>query len=178
MRSRRPVRRWVPAVAMAAALLSVGVLNPSIAQASAAQGVISGSGAVTDDFGDEATLSRTSFSNSTAVALWQKILWIEGFLEFGDIDCQFGPGTEAATKKFQRRYGLSDDGKVGPNTWSKADNHLALDHTTVGYELIAYQSPVNGVSQFFQRLQSTGYYWTTVNGVSAPAYNTRRSEYC
>jgi hypothetical protein len=167
----------VPAVAVAA-VLGIGLINPSIAQASAAQGVISGTGAVTDDFGDEATLSRTSFSNSTAVALWQKILWIEGFLDYSGIDCEFGPGTEAATKKFQRRYALSDDGKVGPNTWSKADNHLTLDQVTPGYELIAYQSPVNGVSQFFERLQSTGYYWTSVNGVSAPAYNTRRSEYC
>ena len=49
---RRAGRRWVQVAALAATILAAGLINPSLAQASAAQGVISGSGAVTDDFGD------------------------------------------------------------------------------------------------------------------------------
>ncbi len=37
----------------------------------------------------------------------------------GAIDNSFGPGTEAAVKTFQGRNGLSRDGYVGKNTWSK-----------------------------------------------------------
>lgn len=50
------------------------------------------------------------------VAQWQR------FLGTG-ADGKFGPGTEAATKVFQRAHGLQADGIVGPNTRNAA--HLA-----------------------------------------------------
>jgi hypothetical protein len=179
---RRPGRRWAVAAGAGAAatLLAAGLVSATPAQASAAQGVISGSGAVTDDFGDEATLSRYGqYRYSTAVALWQQILVAEGFLTSAGVDCDFGPATEAATVKYQQRYGLTADGIVGTQTWSKADNFLVNEYQTVGYELIVYKSP-NRVEEISFRRSGNGYYNTFLpgGGVWAIAYNTSASPYC
>ncbi|MEU2613598.1 peptidoglycan-binding domain-containing protein [Micromonospora sp. NPDC007271] len=164
---------------VAAAVLAAALVCPTPAQASAAQGVISGTGAVTDDFGDEATLSRYGqYRYSTAVALWQRVLVAEGFLTDSGVDCDFGPATEAATVKFQQRYGLTADGVVGTQTWSKADDFLVNEYQTVGYELIAYKSAKRVEEISFRRASS--YYHTFLPGgrVWAMAYNTSASPYC
>jgi hypothetical protein len=50
---------------------------------------------------------------------WQSFLRGEG-LYFKAIDDDFGNATEIATKKFQKKYNLKDDGVVGINTFKKA----------------------------------------------------------
>lgn len=50
------------------------------------------------------------------------------------IDNDFGNKTLEATKQFQRKFKLKDDGVVGPVTWAKAiasGFHLDIEDTTV-----------------------------------------------
>ena len=49
-------------------------------------------------------------SKGKAVKVWQAITG-------ADIDGSFGSKTEAATKDFQKKHGLKEDGIVGVNTW-------------------------------------------------------------
>lgn len=57
--------------------------------------------------------------NSKEVGKWQTFL--RGLnLYLGIIDNDFGPKTEDATKRFQKRYRLSADGVVGSQTYGKA----------------------------------------------------------
>lgn len=57
--------------------------------------------------------------NNDYVGDWQAFLRGEK-LYFGKIDDDFGGLTEEATKKFQRKYKLKDDGEVGEFTYRKA----------------------------------------------------------
>lgn len=49
-------------------------------------------------------------STGKAVKLWQVIIGVE-------VDGEFGPQTDVATRAFQRNHKLEVDGIVGPNTW-------------------------------------------------------------
>lgn len=55
-----------------------------------------------------------------AVRDWQTALNAHGGAKL-DVDGDFGPATEAATKSFQRAHGLDVDGVVGPKTRAKMD---------------------------------------------------------
>ena len=49
-------------------------------------------------------------SKGNAVKIWQVIVGAK-------VDGNFGAKTKAATKAFQKKYGLTQDGVVGPKTW-------------------------------------------------------------
>ncbi|MFE0449730.1 peptidoglycan-binding protein [Streptomyces sp. NPDC058914] len=110
-----------------AAIVCGGALTAPPAGASVSSGVIGGAdwgnAGVRNDWGDEGPLDYNSNNNSRAVALWQLVLRAEGFYS-GAIDCDFGSGTTAATREYQRWYGLEDDGSAGPITMGNADNSL------------------------------------------------------
>jgi peptidoglycan hydrolase-like protein with peptidoglycan-binding domain len=73
--------------------------------------------------GGGATLRRGSTGDQ--VRQWQTILVGAGHLHTGQIDGQFGPATEAATKAFQSQLSVDPDGVVGPDTRAATARLLA-----------------------------------------------------
>lgn len=113
-----------------ALLLSLGAMPAS---ASVSSGVVGGENGITDDLGDEGPLSESSHSFSGATYLWQWILYADGANESNgtnfdqsDIDGDFGPNTDTATRSWQRSHGLDDDGIVGNHTFGNADGRLQV----------------------------------------------------
>ncbi|GAA3599715.1 hypothetical protein GCM10022223_14010 [Kineosporia mesophila] len=123
----------VGGAAVALALGTVGIGSP--AQASVAQGYVAGAGVLTDDWGDEGTISATTRNHSNAVFLWQAVLFADGYLtSTSQLDCWFGDTTKAATKRWQDDHNLADvDGIVGPATFGKADDKLFWSGTEIRY---------------------------------------------
>jgi len=124
--------RLAGVIVCAVTTVAVGVATP--AEATVADGQVTGFDEITDDWGDEGPLSRSSYSFSGATGMWQRVLYADGAVERDgttfdqvDMDCSFGPNTEYATRDWQRRHGLAADGIVGRNTLSRADNKLSLD---------------------------------------------------
>ncbi|HEX8630275.1 MAG TPA: peptidoglycan-binding domain-containing protein [Catenuloplanes sp.] len=111
------------------------------------------------------------------VRLWQSMLWADRYV--GDstafIDGSFGPDTRAATIRWQRAHGLTGDGSVGPDTWSKAKQYvLSLGHIENGWEEHAFPNPAasrqlalrkntrTGVWQFANP-RASGLVWTNAD---------------
>ncbi|MEU0970521.1 peptidoglycan-binding domain-containing protein [Streptomyces sp. NPDC005917] len=128
------VRKRTVIAVLALAIGSGLALGPT-ASATASHGYLDGAGStLTDDWGDEGTLSTTSYAHSNLAAAWQGILYADGYLSASGIDCRFGTATKNATIKWQRARGLVADGKVGPKTFGKADNKLYANGGNVWYD--------------------------------------------
>jgi peptidoglycan hydrolase-like protein with peptidoglycan-binding domain len=159
-------RRIVQTAAATMTLLTGSLaLAATPAHASVSQGYVGGAGTVTDDWGDEGTLSQTSHANSNATRLWQVVLWADGAIESdgttfdaADIDCHFGPNTYAATRNWQSRHAVTVDGLVGPGTFGRADNNLALSGSQVLYNGSALDVYFNRVDDRYQMGAYTAYY--------------------
>ncbi|MFF9192629.1 peptidoglycan-binding domain-containing protein [Streptomyces rochei] len=148
-------QRWMAraGAAAAAALFATAVASPQ-AQANAQEGYLLGKGVITNDWGDEGILSTTSYNHTDVVAVWQAVLFADGYLDGAeDRDCWFGPTTRAATIEWQRDRGLTADGEVGPETFGYADNWLSLDG-----ENVTYDGAVRNLTHGLTRDSTTGIY--------------------
>ena len=77
----------------------------------------------------------------------------------GPVDGQFGPGTEAAVKAFQKAQGIAVDGIVGDITW------LNIDEADMSDPTIRRGSTGNPVRRAQKRLTLGGYDTGGVDGV-------------
>lgn len=125
-----------------AALLAFAALAGTISPASAgtSSGYVSGSGIWTDDMNDEGPISTSSHSHSNAAAMWQAILWADGYLtSTSKIDCVFGSGTRSATLNWQSDFPRTTaDGVVGPATLEEAMLTHIRDDSTSSYLTLTY----------------------------------------
>ncbi len=74
-----------------------------------------------------------------------------------DIDFDFGPVTQFATKKEQAHFGFStgnQDGSAGPMTWGAADAHLTLVSSS-GCDNIEY----HGTKHTIEMVRCSGEYY-------------------
>ena len=149
-----------------ALLLSVGAMPAS---ASVSSGVVGGANGITDDWGDEGPLSESSHAVSGATYLWQWILYADGANESNgtnfdqsDIDGDFGPNTDTATRNWQRSHGLDVDGIVGNHTFGAADGILHEISSNGGDIHISYPGSVHHIDVW----RLGGVYWSHKPGSS------------
>lgn len=157
MRTRSHTIHAVAGAVLLATTLIVGLGSP--ARANPAQGWITGIGVPLNiDWFGEGELSRTRYARSNATGLWQAILWADqakklngSTFTVNDIDCEFGPNTEAATKDWQRQRGLTADGRVGSNTFTKASANLVSGPVSGSGRYIYYLGKDGGTVLRFYR---------------------------
>ncbi|NGO13127.1 Tat pathway signal protein [Streptomyces sp. HC44] len=153
---------------LAAAALA---LSASPASAKISDGYVRGYDTYVGDWSDEGVISGAELPVSNAVCLWQMVLLAEGIgepdgskFDIHDVDGHFGTTTQYATKRLQVHWGLADDfddadGRVGPNTFGKADNQLLKTggSTARGQELqLGYYS--GGQHKFAMKRNASGIY--------------------
>ncbi|MFG2944183.1 peptidoglycan-binding domain-containing protein [Streptomyces adustus] len=157
----RKTRYRVTALAVAALAFGVVAGPAATAQAATAQGYVDGWDYYKDDWADEGLLSTTQHANSGATGLWQLVLWQDGYLSESDVDCQFGPRTQAATKKWQAHYlGAAEaDGVVGNKTFGEAGRHIwsTDDGFSLRYGNVYIGRNVNNGGYFFQTGYTNGF---------------------
>ncbi|MBW1602601.1 hypothetical protein JJV70_10885 [Streptomyces sp. JJ66] len=94
---------------------------------------VSGDGAPADDWEDEGLLGEDLPIRSDLAALWQTVLWADGYLERSDVNCRYTGPTVQATRTWQSNRKLAADGIVGPLTFGRAGEQLVERDGAVHY---------------------------------------------
>ncbi|MGW7514403.1 peptidoglycan-binding domain-containing protein [Streptomyces sp. NPDC054796] len=94
---------------------------------------VSGGGALADDWSDEGLLGENLPAHSDLVAMWQTVLWSDGYLKRPGIDCHYAKATREATRTWQGNRSLPADGIVGPQTFAAAGERLVRREGMVIY---------------------------------------------
>lgn len=95
---------------------------------------VSGEGAPADDWRDEGMLGEDLPLRSDLAALWQTVLWADGYLRRDDVDCRFAGETLQATRAWQSNRKLGADGIVGPRTLARAGEQLGESGGEIHYK--------------------------------------------
>ena len=124
--------------------------------------------------GGGTTGGSTAVSTSTleygmtgsAVEELQRLLYQYGYYT-GNIDGIFGSGVLSAVKQFQRRNGLTVDGKAGSRTMAvlTSGNAIAKDAPTSSTTTLQSGSSGEAVKELQRQLRETYYYAGTIDGI-------------
>lgn len=71
---------------------------------------------------------------SDLIALWQTVLWADGYLRRGDIDCLYAGETLQAHPHVAEQPELGADGIVVPQTLTRAGEQLGESDGEIHYE--------------------------------------------
>lgn len=93
-------------------------------------------------------------STGTLVEYLQSILKTLGFYK-GKIDGIFGSQTKSAVIIFQREFGITQDGIVGPNTWNKLSSFFYIVPTDISYGYNILSINLEGFTRKFPFLEQT-----------------------
>ena len=107
--------------------------------------------------------SSSSSSGTASVKQAQENLKKLGFYS-GEITGNVGSKTEQAIRDFQRKYGLSVDGKLGTQTMSKLSSAAAGKSSSSSSGDMKIGSSGDRVRQLQQDLTALGFYWAEVTG--------------
>jgi Putative peptidoglycan binding domain len=120
-------------------------------------GYVTGTGPPADDWRTE-YVSRTDHPHSDLVALWQAVLWADGYLGRAEVTCRFDARTVRATRIWQSNHGINADGIVGPQTFGTAGRALALRKGLVVYRGERYVMPFRRGRDGRYYVESNGHY--------------------
>ncbi|MEU9774704.1 peptidoglycan-binding protein [Streptomyces sp. NPDC047968] len=95
---------------------------------------VTGEGHPGDDWEDEGLLGENLPVRSDLAAMWQSVLWADGYLRRSDVDCHYAGRTVEATRVWQSNRGLAADGIVGPKTFGRAGRQLLARDGAIHYE--------------------------------------------
>ncbi|NEB38928.1 peptidoglycan-binding protein [Streptomyces sp. SID14515] len=100
-----------------------------------------GTGPLARHWDDEGLLGLDLPRHSDLVALWQAVLWADGYLKRSQIDCRYDESTVRAARVWQSNRGLPADGIIGPDTFGKAGERLTRRRDAVYYEGAKFSVP-------------------------------------
>jgi hypothetical protein len=155
MRTQMSVHIRRVAVALAGAVAAVVFVPVLAAPASAHQ-----SDSAMRYFHDLCTSSSSCVTKGNLVRFWQNIL-VSRWMQDATLNCQFvdgsfGTNTKAYTREWQSSWGLSDDGRVGDNTWGELSSLLVATSANSYSVTYKYQPNSAYVAIYADRAHATG----------------------
>ena len=103
----------------------------------------------------------------TEIQFIQNLLVVLDYLTVKEVTGQYGSKTYAAVQKFQKDYGLSQDGQVGPNTLSLLKEQSDARRTALQLHDQNVAAPKNGAPAgeegFLTKWKNGPWFWPTIS---------------
>ncbi|GEB49785.1 MULTISPECIES: peptidoglycan-binding domain-containing protein [Streptomyces] len=119
---------------------------------------VRGGGALADDWDDEGLLGENLPVRSDLAALWQTVLWADGYLDKSRIDCHYSRATRRATRAWQSNHALPADGIVGQQSFGKAARRLVRRDGLVVFEGKRHDVPLRRAEDGRYLVEDAGRY--------------------
>lgn len=99
----------------------------------------------------------------TEIQFIQNLLVVLDYLTVNEVTGQYGSKTYAAVQKFQKDYGLSQDGQVGPNTLSLLKEQSDARRTAIQLQAQNEVAVANGEEGFLTKWRNGPWFWPSIS---------------